>query len=215
MAAKLVPFLALLSQLPSTLASLALSASYPGIVYTSDWFPDCPGPPQPCFDGCAAFFSNEAGVMTFSFPSASTSFEWWGYIRNQAGLATVCFDGATSGAGCHTVSYFNANANQQTELPSQFFGITGLTNTIHVVKITNIPDTNNGGVLGQINVDHVVIDGTPVTVPTFPSNSQLTTIPISGDIVGNSPYQLPLLLGAGATPLDCEYAADRFRAYPF
>lgn len=98
------PSLALLGLLaftPSSLALLALSASYPGVSYTptSAWFPYCLAPgPQQCFDACAAYYGDNDAVFTFVFPSVSTTFQWWGYPVNNAGQATVCFDGATSGS---------------------------------------------------------------------------------------------------------------------
>lgn len=202
----LISLLTLGVGVPSVLASLSLPAGYPGATYSPQgleyWTPYCPGPPQPCFDGCAAYFGSNTDVFTFDFPSPSTTFEWWGYLTNDAGMAKVCFDFVTSGSGCHTVSYYSATANPNTDPPQLIFSITGLPNAIHFVKATNIADTDHGNAYGEISVDHFVIDGSPVTVPTFPRNTFLTNIPTPSDL--DHTYQVHLTLGGNSPPLNSQ-----------
>lgn len=188
----LVAGLAFIAYLPTSLASLALSASYPGVSYgpPGHWTPSCPPPPQHCFDGCAAFFDSGEGIFTFVFPSPSTTFQWWAYPRNDIGLATLCIDGTN----CRNVSYVVAGSNPNTSPPVLITSITGLTNTTHTITITNIADTVHGDEFGQMNVDHVVIDGTPVTVPTMAPGT------IQSMIVGNTvPTAFHLNMQAGAS----------------
>jgi hypothetical protein len=132
--------------------------------------------------GCStktAFGPSGPGSFTFTFPQASTSFQWFGFQSATAGLATVCFDGQT-GSSCEKASYFAANI---TNPISSLYRKTGLSNALHTVTVTNIADPSHGSQFGQITVDKVVLDGSTRALPSFPADSFLTEIPL---IIGGS-----------------------------
>jgi hypothetical protein len=118
------------------------------------------------------------GSFTFTFPQASTSFEWFGFPGTTAGAVIVCFDGKT-GSSCDTVSYFNAAGGPIVSL----YRKTGLSNAAHTVTVTNIPDSSNGNQYGQLTLDKVVLHGSTRAPPSFPADSFLSEIPL---IIGGS-----------------------------
>ena len=135
--------IALLSYAPFSLASYSFPAVTAGAVYPNfgtEWIPFCFDNAAECFDSCSDMWSGspQAASMTYTFPAVSTSFQWWGYQWPSAGQAQVCFDGATSGSGCHTVSYANPSTEPGLSPAVELFSITGLTNEIHTVAITNL-----------------------------------------------------------------------------
>lgn len=91
------------------------------------------------------------------------------------------------------MSYYDPNENDATVVAKALFSISGLSNTEHTVAITNVPDSSKGGAYGQITVDHIIIDGTPVAVPTFPEDGQITNIPTPSDV--EQAYWIPVILG--------------------
>lgn len=189
--------LALLSFTPFALASYSYPAFTAGATYIGDgWDAICFSGAAACFDGCAANIafgtSPTPNAFTYAFPSASTTWQWWGYKSSGAGLAQVCFDGATSGSGCTTVNYFDANAVTGADPPVALFSKTGLTNEKHTVTVTNIPDTNNGGNFGTLSVDHFVIDG---SIPVFPDNTFITNVPITPQPSSEQVYNVEVKFG--------------------
>lgn len=187
-----VPLVGLLYHLPLALASISLPPSYPGVSYTpaSSWSTSCPS--QGCFDACADYFGTGLALLTFILPTPTTSFQWWGFQSNTAGEFIVCIDGTN----CQTLSYFNADA---TGAPVMLWGTTGLSNEVHTFTIQNIEDTHNGDNFGTMSVDHIVIDGSPVSIPTFPEGGPLIPLTLPA---GTQSYHLLLHLGSGTAPLD-------------
>jgi hypothetical protein len=144
--------------------------------------------------GCGGqwdLFSQPAS-FTFKFPTSSTSFKWWGwkFPAGQGGQASVCLDGA-KGSACATVNTTDITSST----PIVLFSLTGLSNTIHTVTVTNIPDPSQGDALGMLTVDHFSIDGT-VSPPSFAQGTTLATVPMEPT------YHIPLTLGGHSPPLE-------------
>jgi hypothetical protein len=130
------------------------------------------------------------GSFTFTFPQASTSFEWFGFPGITAGAVTVCFDGQT-GSSCDTASYFNASGGPIVSL----YRKTGLSNALHTVTVTNIADPSHGNQFGQITLDKVALEGSTRAPPSFPADSFLTEIPL---VIGpNGAVLVNPLIGSG------------------
>ncbi|EJU04521.1 acid protease [Dacryopinax primogenitus] len=149
--------------------------------------------------GCGSQFllgPRDNGTVNFVFPQPSTTFQWWGYQRSDGGLAQLCIDDS-----CQQVSYYNASTDG-TESPRLLSSITGLSNTVHTLTITNLQDpavTN----FGQLTVDHFVVDGPPnisarvrASAPTFAADTEITTLPL------NFSYHVPLVLGGHQPPVN-------------
>jgi hypothetical protein len=150
--------------------------------------------------GCGAHWDfSQPGTFTFTFPQASTTFKWWGwqFSAPQGGQATLCLDGATSGTSCHTVNYLNATA---VDAPIVLLSLTGLSNSVHTVTVTNIAATQ-GGAFGFLTVDRVSLAGT-VSPPSFAQGTTIATVPMAFS------YHVPLTLG-GHTP-QLEGLSSRF-----
>jgi hypothetical protein len=101
--------------------------------------------------------------------------------------ATVCLDGAT-GSACSTVNTTDVTSST----PIVLFSLTGLSNTVHTITVTNIPDPSQGGALGFLTVDRFSLD-TTTTAPFFATGSTIATVPVEFS------YHVPLTLG-GHTP---------------
>lgn len=171
MTIKLSPLLlAILSSIPLTFASYSYPAFTAGVLYTGlGWDAICFTGPAACFDGCAsnvAFGTSPTpNAFTYTFASDSTSWEWWGYKSSGAGLAEVCFDGAT-GSDCQSVSFFDADAQIGADPAVMLFSKTGLSNGIHTVTVTNAADPNNGSPVSnsRMGVVNSTSTGDPLVV---------------------------------------------------
>lgn len=205
--------LALLPFVPLALANYAYPSITAGVVYENgNWDPACFDNAAECYDGCFSMFNfaSEASSFTYSFPFASTTWEWWGYQMTGAGLAQVCFDGAT-GSACDTVSYFNADTIVGLSPAALLYTKTGLSNAKHVVTVTNIPDTNNGGQYGSLNADHFEIAGGPA--PTFPSDTTIVSIPTVDNNFGSGMYYwVDMTAGDSANPQHSTFGSSKLWA---
>ncbi|KZV89990.1 acid protease [Exidia glandulosa HHB12029] len=130
------------------------------------------------FSGGAEFLvANQAqGRVTFTFPTPSSTFEYWGYQRSGGGLASLSIDG---GAAVQ-IDFFGPGTTGN-EPPLLFFSTSNLTNAIHTVVIQNLVDPRVGHA-DQLNVDKFVLHG-PIpsprpTPPSFPSNTHLADGPV-------------------------------------
>ncbi|EJU04520.1 acid protease [Dacryopinax primogenitus] len=94
------------------------------------------------------------GVVTFTFPQPSTTFQWWGwgYQRSDGDVAQICIDGGA----CQEYSYYNASTNGS-ENPRLLANIDGLSNSIHMIVMTNIEDQSVNA-FGQMTVDRFILD---------------------------------------------------------
>lgn len=196
-----LPYFPILSFLPFALASYSYPAFTAGVIYIGDgWDPACFGGVAACFDGCAdavAFGQSPIPqAFTYTFASPSTTFEWWGFKSPTAGLAQVCFDGATT--GCDTVNFFDSNAVVGADAPVLLYSKTGLMNGIHHLTATNQADSSHGNQFGTISVDHFVIDG---GVPIFPSNSFISELQIFAEPSAGQIYNVRADFGDGIAPL--------------
>ncbi|EJU04492.1 acid protease [Dacryopinax primogenitus] len=139
--------------------------------------------------GCGSEFllgDRDNGVVTVTFPYPFTALQWWGYQRSDGGLAQLCIDSLP----CSQFSYNNASTNG-TENPRLLANITGLSNGIHTLTITNVEDPSVKA-FGQLNVDRFVLSGS-IPAPTFPSNTFISSVPLG------FAYHAPMILG-GNTP---------------
>lgn len=180
----------MLLYLPLVFSSRSYPAFTAGVLYIGEgWDPACFGGVATCFDGCAdavAFGQSPIPqAFTYSFASPSTTFEWWGFKSPTAGLAEVCFDGATT--GCDTVNFFDSNAVVGADAPVLLYSKTGLTNGIHSLTATNQDDPSHDNQLGTISVDHFVIDG---GLPTFPDNTFISELQIFPEPTAGETYNV-------------------------
>jgi hypothetical protein len=131
------------------------------------------------------------GSFTFIFPQASTTFKWWGWQFGEGagGLASICFDGAV-GSACQTLNTVNATA---ADAPVILYATSSLSNAVHSVTISNIPDPSQGGAENFLTVDRISLEGT-VGNPVFPEGTTLTTVPMYI-------YKIPVVLGGHELPL--------------
>jgi hypothetical protein len=117
-----------------------------------------------------------SAVATFKFPAASTIMQLWGYQQNTEGAATICVDGQS----CQTINYFNTSITG-TEPPALLLSLTGLSNAVHTVTITNSNATEYH-VYGILSIDRITLAGTAPPVltvpPPFPANTFITNTPL-------------------------------------
>jgi hypothetical protein len=145
------------------------------------------------------------GSFTFVFPQASTSFKWWGwqFTSGTGGLASICFDGAV-GSACQTLSTVNATAAVS---PVLLYSTSNLSNDVHTVTISNLPDPSQGGFEGFLTVDYVSLDGT-VPNPVFPEGTTITTVPMGI-------YRIPVVLGGHEPALNGTLRVFYFQSRSF
>jgi hypothetical protein len=168
---------AVLPSLPFTLASYTYGAYTAGIVYSGDgWQADGTIGTQGAWDQCADSYvrvqqSATPQYFQYTFAVPSTTWQWWGFEGSSYGTAKVCWDGATT--GCDTVNFSNPNYSIGSEPPVLLYSKTGLSDAIHTVTVTNVP--NSAGQTGPLNVDHMVLDG---GLPYFPPGASVGTLPL-------------------------------------
>ncbi|EJT96505.1 acid protease, partial [Dacryopinax primogenitus] len=147
---------------------------------------------EPGSAGCGTEFllgARSNGIVTFTFPAPSTTLQWWGFQRSDGGVAQVCVDNLP----CTQFSYKNASTNGS-ENPRLLANITGLTNKVHTVTITNVLDTSVNA-FGQLTVDRFVLSGS-LPAPTFPSNTFISSVPLG------FAYHAPIILGGNKPALN-------------
>jgi hypothetical protein len=168
--------IAALSSIPFTLASYTYGSFTAGIVYSGQgWAAECFSGAAACWDECYDNFafgqSPTPQYFEYTFAVPSTTWQWWGFQDSSYSSAQVCWDGATT--GCDTVSLTNPSSSIGSDAAVLIYSKTGLSDAIHTVKVTNIP--NSAGLTGNLNVDHMVIDG---GLPYFPPGASVGTLPL-------------------------------------
>ncbi|KZW03614.1 acid protease [Exidia glandulosa HHB12029] len=146
------------------------------------------GAPGAFGGGDAQFLLSNAdqGVVTFTFPAASSSFEFWGYKRSDGGMYSLTVDGGDA----VQVDYYDPNSTGD-DPPAKLYSRDDLSNDMHTVVITNVND-DRVSKFGQMNIDHFEIVGVPAPpkAPSFPDGSWIAEAPLEFS------YHVKISLGA-------------------
>ena len=118
----------------------------PFIKYYGNWITDDNSENS---NGSSIYSDSSDAYMTFAF--TGTGFSLYGYRNNSKGFATVNIDGVD-----HIVDIFSVAPQRQNE----FFKITDLENTKHIIKIKVTHEKNNDSYGYYVNLDKIdIYDG--------------------------------------------------------